>query len=168
MRPGILRGMDPTKAIGALAPYTRVLLDLFAILAGTIGIATYRRNLRIRRAEWLSSLHSKFFETTTYKRIRRLLEAKGDEYSALRQALSDNQTSDDVELLVDYLNFFEFVGSLRELGQLSNEEIDRLFDYYLRQLAEDTVIRQFVATQGFESLDGLFVEREGRRKGLRR
>jgi hypothetical protein len=85
----------------------------------------------------------------------------------LGQTLADNQTSDDVELLVDYLNFFEFVGSLRELGQLSTDEIDRLFDYYLWQLADESVIRQFVETQGFESLAGLFAERARRRKGSR-
>jgi hypothetical protein len=150
-----------------VAPYTRVLLDLFAIVAGTTAIATYRRNARVRRAEWLSSLHSKFFETSTYKRIRQILEAKGESYVALCKALADNQTNDDVELFVDYLNFFEFVGSLRELGQLSSEEIDRLFDYYLRQLAGEPVIRQFVETQGFESLSGLFSVRGERRGGTR-
>jgi hypothetical protein len=160
--------MDLPAVVGTLAPYTRVLLDLFAISAGTIAVATYRRNARVRRAEWLSSLHSKFFETSTYKRIRQLLEAKNEEYVALRQALADNQTSFDIELFVDYLNFFEFVGSLRELDQLSTDEIDRLFDYYLRQLADEPVIRQFVETQGFESLHDLFITRAARRKGSRR
>jgi hypothetical protein len=160
--------MDLSTAIGSLAPYSRILLDLFAIVAGTIAIGTYRRNARIKRAEWLSNLHSKFFETGTYKRIRGILEAKDQQFVALRQALSDNQTNEDVELFVDYLNFFEFVGSLRELGQLSAEEIDRLFDYYLKQLADEPVIRQFVETQGFESLRDLFVERAGRRKASRR
>src|SRR5215213_10150888 len=128
--------MDLSAAFGSLAPYTRVLLDLFAIIGGTIAIATYRRNARVRRAEWLSSLHSKFFETPTYKRIRQVLEARDERFVALRQAVADNQTNDDVELFVDYLNFFEFVGSLRELGQLSTDEIDRLFDYYLKQLTD--------------------------------
>lgn len=159
--------MDLQTTIGAFAPYTRVLLDLFAILGGTIAIATYRRNARVRRAEWLSSLHSKFFETTTYKRIRQILEAKDLRFVSLRQAVTDNQTNEDVELFVDYLNFFEFVASLHELGQLSREEIDRLFDYYLKQLADEQVIRRFVDTQGFEALSGLFVERARRQKGSR-
>ncbi|MFP5246391.1 MAG: hypothetical protein ACLGH0_06820 [Thermoanaerobaculia bacterium] len=144
-----------------------MLLDLFAIAAGTIAVATYHRNARVRRAEWLSSLHAKFFETSTYKGIRQILEAKGDGYVTLCKALADNQTNDDVELFVDYLNFFEFVGSLRELGQLSAEEIDRLFDYYLRQLAGEPVIRQFVETQGFESLSDLFRVRTERGRGSR-
>lgn len=160
--------MNASTEIGRLAPYTRVLLDLFAIIARTIAIATYLRNARVRRAEWLSSLHSRFFETSTYKKIRQVLEAKGEDYVALRQALTDNQTNDDVELLVDYLNFFEFVGSLRKLGQLSSDEIDLLFDYYLRQLAGDPVLRQFVETQGFEGLADLFGQREERRRGSRR
>lgn len=158
--------MDASIEIGRLAPYTRVLLDLFAIIAGTIAIATYRRSARVRRAEWLSSLHSKFFETSTYKKIRQVLEARGEDYVALRKALTDNQTNDDVELFVDYLNFFEFVGSLRELGQLSSDEIDRLFDYYLRQLSDEPVLRQFVETQGFEGLADLCsVRSDGRFRG---
>jgi len=116
----------------------------------------------------LSSLHSKFFEASTYKRIRQLLEAKAGGYVALRQALADNQTNDDVELFVDYLNFFEFVASLRDLGQLLAEEIARLFDYYLKRLADEPVVRQFVETQGFESLNQLFSERATLRKARRR
>ena len=151
--------MDLPTAIGTAAPYTRMFLDVFAVVGGSIAIATYRRNVRLKRAEWLSNLHSKFFEAPTYKRIRQILESRGSEYAALRQSLSDNQTNPDVELFVDYLNFFEFVGGLSELGQLSEREIDRLFDYYLKQLAGEPVVRQFVATQGFESLHQILVRR---------
>lgn len=160
----ILPSMDSTGLLGTLAPYTRVLLDLFAIVGGTIAIATYRRNVRIKRAEWLSSLHSKFFEALTYKRIRQILEARGEEFTSLIQAIADNGTSEVVELFVDYLNFFEFVASLSELGQLTTSEIDRLFDYYLRQLADEPTIRGFVDTTGFESLERLFLKRAQRRK----
>jgi hypothetical protein len=151
--------MDVSSAITTAAPYTRVFLDIFAIVGGWIAIATYRRNVRVKRAEWLSNLHSKFFEAPTYKRIRQILESKGPEYSALGQALSDNQTNPDVELFVDYLNFFEFVGSLSKLEQLSEAEIDGLFDYYLKQLAGERIVRQFVATQGFENLNQILTKR---------
>jgi gamma-glutamylcyclotransferase (GGCT)/AIG2-like uncharacterized protein YtfP len=52
-------------------------------------------------------------------------------------------------------NFFEFVGSLKKLGQLSSDDVRALIDYYLRNLANHDWIRNFVKESGFESLDAL-------------
>jgi len=146
------------QAIALCAPLVTVVRDLFAILAGAFAIITYWRNAKVRRAEWLSDLHSKFFEAETYKQIRSVLEGKGERWNNLAKAISDNQTNEDVELFVDYLNFFEFVAGLQKLGQLSIKEIEQLFDYYLRQLAGEETVRNFVSTQGFESLQKLFAQ----------
>jgi thiol:disulfide interchange protein len=45
-----------------LDSYARPVLDVFALIGAWIAVVTFRRNVKIKRAEWLSSLHSKFFE----------------------------------------------------------------------------------------------------------
>ncbi len=99
----------------------------------------------------------KFFETAGYKRIRRLLDSNetDPELAQLRDAIATDANSELAEAFVDYLNFFEFVASLRKLGQLNVEEIAMLFDYYLRLLAKHDFVRSYIRTNGFEELEAL-------------
>jgi hypothetical protein len=45
-----------------------------AVLGIPVTYLTYRRSVQTKRAEWLASLHEKFFETDRYARIRRVLD----------------------------------------------------------------------------------------------
>jgi len=45
----------------------RFILQLVGIVAPVMALVTYRRNVQTKRAEWLSALHAKFFESTNYK-----------------------------------------------------------------------------------------------------
>lgn len=58
-------------------------------------------------------------------------------------------------MLVDYLNFFEFIASLHKLGQIRKEEVLMLFRYYLKLIENQGDIRTCIAENGFENLDGL-------------
>jgi hypothetical protein len=62
------------------------------------------------------------------------------------------------EALVDYLNFFEFVASLRRLGQIRSKEVEMLFRYYLSLLHRHPFVLEFVRTQDFENLTALLAE----------
>ncbi len=57
-----------------------------------------------------------------------------------------------MEPLVDYLNFFEFVASLWKLRQLKIKEVEMMFEYYIRNLAEKPEIVRFIEREGFERL----------------
>lgn len=135
------------------------IIGLVIAAGGTVfGLHTYRRSVRTRRAEWLYSLYSKFYEEDHYKKTRRLLDygddaALEETYAALRQG--DPKRS---EPIVDYLNFFEFIGGLWVMNELSKEEICRLFDYYLRLIVRRPAVHEFVRSQGFENLDRLLSE----------
>lgn len=69
-----------------------------------------------------------------------------------------DESSTLVEDFVDYLNFFEFVASLRRLGQLKTTEISMLFDYYLRLLCRHEFVRDYIRRHGFEGLDTLLID----------
>jgi hypothetical protein len=54
-----------------------------------------------------------------------------------------------------YLNFFEHLASLRELGQISKEEVLTLFEYDLALVSQHPFVVQCLARQGFERLPQL-------------
>lgn len=144
-------------------------IDLLVKLTTIVGVAvaalTFWRSVKVRRAEWLSNLHGKFFEAESYKRIRRVLDSNDTDTELLRlqQDIESDQTTELVEAFVDYLNFFEFVASLRKLRQLKTHEIAMLFDYYLRLLCRHAFARSYVRKNGFEELESLLTECVDRR-----
>ncbi len=139
-------GLNPNATID-------VILRITTLLGGAWAVWVFWRTTTIRRAEWLSSVHSKFFESENYKKIRRVLDYETEpEFSCLRRAATEGTYDVLVEELVDYLNFFEFVASLERLGQLKRKEISILFQYYLTLLCKHDFVRQFIRSQGFEDL----------------
>lgn len=133
-----------------------------ALLGGAITIRTYIRSVQVRRAEWLHTLYRSFYEQHTYDEMRRILDYKGSNFDTLIEQLSDNTDQQHTlrEKLVDYLNFFEFIASLWQIGQLETREILMLFDYYIRYLSHNETIRDYVRLHGFEGLNLLIEEAE--------
>ena len=106
-----------------------------AIIGGGIALWTFMRTKQTRRAEWLASLHKQFFEEERYVRVRRVLDYRSEpDYSNLKVAVSAEQHHDLVDEFYRYLNFFEFLASLKKLKQISDEEILALFEYDLAML----------------------------------
>jgi hypothetical protein len=139
-----------------------------SIVAATLATWNYRRNAQTRRAEWLFTLYQKFFEEAPHKRIRRMLDYSADpDVQKLGSCLDGSAPDRDLEEeLVDYLNFFEFVAGLQHSGQLTLDEVDQLFNYYLGNLLNERsgLVRGYVREQGFEQLSTLLdkMETEGR------
>ncbi|MDH3601540.1 MAG: hypothetical protein OEU26_18160 [Candidatus Tectomicrobia bacterium] len=130
-----------------------------------IAAATYYWNSRVRHAEWLASLHNKFFEENNYKQMRWILDYQPEEeIRILRQCIDESvsggsNVGDDrsqalMQALEDYLNFFEFIASLWQLRQLSLKEIRRVFDYYILQIGDKDhqFLQPLLNDKGFENL----------------
>lgn len=140
-----------------------VLSEIVKALAGVVGIfgvpaayVTYRRSVRTKRADWLVSLHEKFFETGRYARVRRLLDYRlAPDYSDFAQAVREQRDHPLADEFYRYLNFFELLASLRKLGQISDEEIIGLFEYDLRMIAGHQFVVDALRPQGFERLSEL-------------
>ena len=65
---------------------------------------------------------------------------------------------DTLDKFTDFLNFFEFVGLLRNSGQLTDEDIGSLFDYYIARIVEidrDNQIRLYLNAFKFQNLSHL-------------
>jgi hypothetical protein len=134
-------------------PYLR---DGAALIGGLVAVWTYYQARRQRHAEWLADLYTRFYEQPQYKRIRGILDYRSQPaLDDLRRAIDTEIESDLSEQFVDYLNFFEFLGALRALGQLTDGEISSLFKYYLHNLAEHDFVVTFALKEGFEHLAGM-------------
>jgi hypothetical protein len=118
------------------------------------GICVYFMNSRLRRAEWLGSLYEKFYERPELKAVREILDCEGGQSAAIDKLISEEPAE-----FSDYLNFFEFVAVLRKSRQLTQEEIEDLFHYYLNCLENCRAVRAYIAKKGFEQLDRLLQER---------
>ena len=139
-----------------IAEAMKALGGLLAVLSFPFALWTYRNSVKTRRAEWLASLHEKFFESDRYKDIRRVLDYRSEpEYSNLVRAIADGTHHLLADELYRYLNFFEFLAGLRGLGQISDDEIIGLFDYDLRLLKQHELIMNALRPQGFERLADL-------------
>jgi hypothetical protein len=127
-----------------------------AAIGGGFSICIYWKTAKTRRAEWLYSLYAKFYEDAFCKRIRVLLDYRPEEeLNRLYRGLDEGSCPELCEQLVDYLNFFEFIGSLWTMRQLTINEIKMLFDYYLKLIPSHKPVMVFVETQGFENLQRL-------------
>jgi hypothetical protein len=76
-----------------------LVLKISALIGGILAIVTYRRTAKVRRAEWLSNLHAKFFEADGYKEIRRILDSDGQDpqFIELRNAELEALLKESVE-----------------------------------------------------------------------
>jgi hypothetical protein len=139
------------------ASWLDLVLRISTLIAGALAVWTFARTAKVRRAEWLSSLHTKFFESPNYKHIRGILDYEIEpEFSRLRELVASGAHDALVEEFADYLNFFEFVASLWQLGQLKPREVLMLFEYYLSLLYRHDFVRRYIQSQSFENLAKLF------------
>lgn len=133
---------------------------LIGALTAGVGIIwaarTYLRDTKHRRAAWLGELFEMFYVKNDHKRVRRLMDS-GTLAATARSGNSEAQVALEEEV-VDYLNFFEFIGSLHAMGQLTREEIDMMFDYYLRLMKKPenhTYLQEEHLKYGFERVSAL-------------
>jgi len=129
-----------------------------------VAFLTYRSNARVNHGRWLLSLYEKFYEEAHYKPVRALLDYGGpSELDRIRRALENHDNVELEEQVVDYLNFFEFIAQLRELKELTEKEIDGLFQYYVELLLKHDFLAKYIREQGFERLRDDLDARKNRR-----
>jgi len=109
----------------------------------------YRKSKQMERSKWMLQLYEKVYEEPRFKRMRDILDCDRDGDSAVQDVVEQEEAE-----FTDYLNFFEFVGYLRNRGQLDDKDIDALFGYYLDCLNAQTPVRTYVhdTSRGFEYL----------------
>jgi hypothetical protein len=126
---------------------------LFAGAGVFIAALNYRKQVRIKRGEWLKSLFEKFYENQLYKDVRDWVDN-----NELEQKIKGNNVAEvriNQEKFTDFLNFFEFIGILYYRKELKLEQVNELFDYYLKKIKTDASCNEWIDAYGFEKLRNL-------------
>jgi len=117
---------------------TQPIFHLRAAISVAIAVATYWKNSALERACWLSSLYTKFYEAPDLKFTREVLDCNPPDSPEVKKLVEEEDAR-----FSDYLNFFEFMAYLKACGQLSQNDIAALFDYYLRILSKHGDARKY-------------------------
>ncbi len=130
-------------------PLVEALSYVGGAVAGLGAWRVYRQNSQLERAKWITALCEKFFEADALKPVREKLDDEEPD-SAVITGLIEAQPSN----FTDYLNFFEFVAILKHSGQMTDKDVQDLFDYYLRSLKKHNQVTAYVHDKknGFEHL----------------
>lgn len=132
---------------------------LVIAVGAIVGLATYNRDTKLRRAEWVYRLYQQFYESDRFKPIRRLIDYEPEnEIKALREDIGRDAGTDLHEALVDYLNFFEFIAIQIKNKNLNRNEVLDMFDYYVRRLRDHDFLVSYIRSNGFENLDALLLK----------
>jgi hypothetical protein len=124
---------------------------LAGILAALFSVWQYRRNSRRERTRWIYDLYRRFWEQPSLRKMRERIDWRDT-------AFLEDEDKDALSDFDDYLNFFEFIGYLWKSGELELTEISVMFDYSLRQLGENKIIRSYLTKYGYEQLNALLDE----------
>lgn len=134
---------------------------ILGIITAIMAVRTYRNNAKLKRVEWLYSLYKKFYEDPQFKEMRQIIdynhEQKHEEIKSIIEKSEKKEPLESKEIilleqLVDYLNFFEFIGVLWIREQLTIDEIQSVFKYYIKQLGDDDFLVKFCQNNDFENL----------------
>jgi hypothetical protein len=142
------------------------LFYLVSVVGIVVTICTYRRNSQLERVKWLYSLAEKFYEQPQYKEMRRIIEYETKEIKTIEEGIKKVEDGKETEegekklmdLLDDYLNFFEFIGVLRKKNQLSLEEIKMVFEHYIKRIAAYNFLVNYINNYGYENLNELLAK----------
>ncbi len=123
--------------------------------AAISAVLVFYWNSSLERAKWASSLYDKFDDSDRLKVVRDVLDDPPN-CETVRELVA-SETSN----FTDYLNFFEFIGLLVQSRQVSHEQVEVLFGYYLDCLNRHRVVRIYVenASKGFEELNAMLIRR---------
>jgi hypothetical protein len=135
-------GLDTAKVIIQLVASTSGIVAVFWALW------VYRSNSRRERARWAENLYARFYERAELKAVRERLDCEAGD------ALVADFVTEESPALTDYLNFFEFVAYLQSSNQLSKDDVQALFSYYLECLRRHKEVVAYIKNQekGFEYL----------------
>lgn len=103
------------------------------------------KNRKTKHAEFLTDLYERFYLNDTFKLVREKIDLeKGNPYTKAKFVSDKRKNKDFEQKFSDYLNFFQFIISLKKLSQLDDDEINMMFRYYLLKLKESEFILNYL------------------------
>lgn len=128
---------------------------IIGAIAAILAAVAYRKNARLERSRWLTQLYEKFYERDGLKHVRDSLDQEPADHPAVLKLVREEQSS-----FTDYLNFFEYVVYLKSQKQLTEDDVNAMFQYYLAVLARHKSVRDYIQNhaKGYQHLNNWLVE----------
>ena len=151
-----------------LGPLGQLLSGLGTLAVAALALwarQNYRRQVNLEQMRWLQQLYDSFYNSDRYRAVRQAVD-----FDELDQTLELLRRGDadphqlslpertQLDQFTDYLNFFEWVAFLEKEGQLTFEQLDTMFKYYLIRLLQvdkNRQLRKYIQDKGYEQLDRL-------------
>ncbi|HXB21247.1 MAG TPA: hypothetical protein VNV88_07700 [Candidatus Solibacter sp.] len=138
---------------------------LALFITALIAYKSYAHQNNLERLKWLQQLYDSFYNQDRYKSVRQKIDFNDVEglFSLLLRSNTEPQSMrfeerKQLDEFTDYLNFFEWIAFLESKGQLSFEDVDSMFNYYLKrvmQVDQDQQFRKYIQHAGYEKLHKL-------------
>jgi hypothetical protein len=153
------------RNLGAIGQFLSGIGIFFLLVTAWVAYKNYIYHTQLERLKWLQQLFESFYNSDRYKTVRQQIDF--DDMKGLLSLLrrSDSEPAElrreervQVDLFTDYLNFFEWIAFLESKEQLAFEDVDAMFNYYLKRLLqvdEDQQLRRYIRDKGFERLHRL-------------
>lgn len=138
---------------------------VFLLITAWFTYKNYAYHTQLERLKWLQQLFESFYSSDRYKAMRQQIDFDDmkDLVSLLQRSESEpaelrREERIQVDLFTDYLNFFEWIAFLEGKEQLTFDDVDAMFNYYLKRLLQidgDQQLRRYIRDNGFEKLHRL-------------
>jgi hypothetical protein len=153
------------RVLGPIGQFLSGIGIIALFVTAWVAYKNYRYHTQLDRLKWLQQLFESFYSSDRYKSVRQQIDFDDITrlLSLLRRSESDpkelrGEERIQVDLFTDYLNFFEWIAFLESKEQLAFEDVDAMFNYYLKRLLQvdkDRQLRRYIRDKGFERLHRL-------------
>jgi hypothetical protein len=161
---GYKQDMD-LRNLGIIGQFLSGIGIFFLLITAWIAYKNYVYHTQLERLKWLQQLFESFYTNDRYKAVRQQIDFDDMEGLLALLQRSDTQPTElrreervQVDLFTDYLNFFEWIAFLEGKEQLTFDDVDAMFNYYLKRLLQidhDHRLRRYIRDNGFERLHRL-------------
>jgi hypothetical protein len=131
-----------------LLHYLHLLLLFFTALVGIAAYLQFKKNTEIKRAEFLMKLYKNFYESKHLEKISEWVDSEENK----TQENFDKMLKDRETEFTDFLNFFQLIVILKNMGQLEEKEIKQMFHYYLKLIKNNEFIMIYLSKYYYNEL----------------
>jgi len=131
---------------------------LTGIIGGIYGLRQYYLNSKIKRAEVLSGLVERFYFEGKFTKVREWLDTDRQKKMSWEVFKKETEKENIAAEFSDYLNYFQFIVSLRKLAQIKDSDISVMFNYYIVNLKNNTNVMKYLVEYGYKELNDFILK----------
>lgn len=116
-------------------------------------LANINLTLKLNGRKLLTNLFDRFYLNDSFKKVREWLDVR-DLNTITPESFHETEKKipNFEQKFSDYMNYFQFIISLKNMGQLKENEISSMFNYYLIKLRDTKFVMNYLKGFGYHAL----------------